>query len=374
MKHLSRVLVLTLSVWFSSLPARAVSFHITYDSSVSNSGYFSSIQSALNVVTNTYHVLFTNSCTVNFTCYWGAVGPFSAGVSLGENECQEMGTFTYAQITNALRAARNSLADSNSVASLPAGDPVATNKWWVPRIQVKLLPSLASIAGISANDTINDGSVSFASDVPFTFSPTNRLVPGKVDFIGVAEHEISEMMGRTFGLNQYNGGVYLPYDLFRFTNVNARCFDINASGVYFSVNNGTNVVKWFYPDYEFTGDDPQDWESSTIPDSYDSVVTDSETLPLSPADLTAMDILGYNLPSFPSPKLSTLRLTNGTFRISFTNLSGAPFSVFACTNLLVNTTNWTYLGEANEISNGFFQYIDTPALANRQYFYQVRMP
>ena len=52
-------------------------------------------------------------------------------------------------------------------------------------------------------------------------------MPGKFDFIGVAEHEISEVLGRGYGLNLGGPGGNLPFDLFRFTNSGAQAFNAN---------------------------------------------------------------------------------------------------------------------------------------------------
>jgi hypothetical protein len=374
MKHFWRGLFILVTGLFLGLPVRAVTINVTYDTSVSNSPFFSQIKSALGVVTNTFHVLFTNSSSVNLTCYWGTVGPFVGGVQLGENIYQRVGPFTYAEITNALRSARSSASDSNSVASLPASDPIATNKWWVPRAEVKALPSLASLASIgNPSDTVNDGSIAFADNVLFTFSPTNRQLLNHYDFIGVAEHEISEVMGRNSGLNVFPQGVYLPFDLFRFTNSGARNFNIDAANAYFSVNKGTNNLKNFCQDYTTTGDDPQDWEPGAVPDAFDTTANPGYILPLTPVDLTAMDVLGYNLPVFSASHLK-VTLTNGMLFLSFTNVAGAPFSVFMSTDVALDITNWTYLGAPAEISPGQYQYFDGQFSPRDNRFYRVSLP
>ena len=72
---------------------------------------------------------------------------------------------------------------------------------------------------------------------PYTFNPSDRDVSGDYDFIGVAEHELSEVMGRIPGLDQY--GFYVPNDLFRYTAPGTRNLTAYTPGAYFSINSGT---------------------------------------------------------------------------------------------------------------------------------------
>src|SRR5207248_2414981 len=112
-----------------------------------------------------------------------------------------------------------------------------------------------------------DGEIGFSTNVSFTFDPNNRSVPGKFDFIGVAQHELTEVMGRcTFDLTTH----YVPYDLFRFTNSGVRSLDVNSTtNAYFSIDNGLTALKTFYSN-RFVGD-VQDWKSSGVPDSFDAL-------------------------------------------------------------------------------------------------------
>ncbi|MBV9200850.1 MAG: hypothetical protein JO320_05860 [Alphaproteobacteria bacterium] len=53
----------------------------------------------------------------------------------------------------------------------------------------------------AANTSGIDGWVGFSSAADYTYDPDNRAVAGAYDFIGVAEHEIAEVMGR-YGMTQ----------------------------------------------------------------------------------------------------------------------------------------------------------------------------
>jgi hypothetical protein len=348
-----------------SLSARALTINVTYDSSVTNIGTLIQVQTAFGAVVQTIQNLYTNSATINITVYSANAGPFG-DIDLGESHTLVTGSpaFKYPQLTNALRLARTTIADSNSVASLPPSDPTGgtTSMWWIPRAEAKALNVL-----ISPTDPNSDGDVGFATNVNYTFDPNNRAVAGELDFIGVAEHELTEVMGRsTFGLESTN---YVPYDLFRFTSNGVRSLDANDTDVYFSVDNGVTELKFFNPN---NGGDIQDWASSTPPDSFDAFVTDGNELTLSAADLTAVDILGYNLNYLP-PRLTGMTLGNGSFQLNFTNTPGTTYTVLGTTNISLSTSNWTVLGTTIENLAGQFQFTDSQAGTNKLRFYRVRL-
>lgn len=355
------------SVWFF-LCARstpALTINPTYESSVAILTNAAQIESAFAAAVETFQSLYTNNATVNINVYWGPAGPFTNGIELGRSSLTALAS-SYSQITNALFINRASAEDTNSVASLPANDPTG-GPWYVPRAEIKVLG--LPVAGVSPNDSVNDGAVGFNSNVVYALDPDNRAVAGEYDFIGVAEHEISEVLGRiTLGLSTNIG--FVPFDLFRFTNNAERNFQLNATNVYFSVDNGATALKFFYTNATFG--DVNDWESTSAPDSYDAFVSDGEVLPISAADIATLDVLGYNGPGLAAPHLKGANLANGSFQLAFVNTPGIHFTVLASTNITVPTTNWNILGTAVEGPVGQFQFTDSSASANKHRFYQVR--
>jgi hypothetical protein len=82
----------------------------------------------------------------------------------------------------------------------------------------------------------------------------------------------------------------------------------------------------------------------------------------------------------PGQTVTSINLTNlgilpgGVFQLGFTNIPGALFNVFSATNLNEPFSNWLWLGEANEVSPGQFQFADTLGTNNSECFYTVTSP
>ena len=78
--------------------------------------------------------------------------------------------------------------------------------------------------------------------------------------------------------------------------------------------------------------------------------------------------------SVPIRITGTQMLGDGTFQLSFTNLTGASFQVLATTNLVLPASNWSTIGTAIEIppGSGQFRFTDSQATNLPQRFYRVR--
>jgi hypothetical protein len=67
-------------------------------------------------------------------------------------------------------------------------------------------------------------------------------------------------------------------------------------------------------------------------------------------------------------------LSNSLYQLSFSNISGAPFTVLYAPDFLSPSSNWTVLGLATETVPGQFEFTDTTATNTTQRFYRVRSP
>lgn len=270
-------------------PILGLSFNVTFDPSTATAppGFFAAFNDAVSF----YESEFTDPITVNMQVGWGEIDGRSLNPGdLGQSLTNQRGAFTYSQIRSALISDAKTQADAVAVSNLGTADPTGGRPFVMSNAEAKALGLLASDA------TGIDGWVGFRSTAPFSFDPNNRSEAGEYDFIGLAEHEISEVMGR-YGLTQ-NGassGVYSPIDLFRYSSAGSLQL-VPANGGYFSIDGGNTVINTFNG---IGGGDLSDWLGQTL-DSYNAFLTLGRELDVSAGDITEMDVIGYD--AVPEPK------------------------------------------------------------------------
>ena len=288
-----------------TLPARALTIVPTFDSTITSAGDASQIETAFNYAAQQIDDEFTNPITINIDVT-SVSGTDTLGMS--DTEYSYSGPtvgYTYSQLKGALLANATTPAAIEAVNNLPANNPTGVN-YAISNAESKAL----GLGSLTANGAENDGTFTFGTGYTYTFNPADRAVPGEVDFIGVAEHEITEIMGRTYILGQEvfgssNGSFYDPFDIFRFTADNTRSLTLSGSNVYFSINNGATDLNNFNT-FDANGGDPQDWAATTpyTADSFNAFSQDGYENNITPIDITTMNILGY----IPVPEPAALPL------------------------------------------------------------------
>ena len=264
--------------------AHALSFNLTYDNSTAGApaGFFTAFDNAIQF----YETTFADPITINLQVGWGKInGQNLSPGALGQSSTNGQVFSSFAPVKSALTSDAKSASDATSVANMPATDPTGGAFYAMSLAEAKAL-------GLKdANAPGLDAFVGFNSAAAFTFDPNNRAVPNEVDFIGIAEHEISEIMGR-YGLGQNfrPSGRYSPIDFFRYSSPGVLDL-VPANGAYFSIDGGTTVINTFNGT---GGGDLSDWAGATS-DSYNAFVTGGVKLPVSAGDITEMDVIGYDL-------------------------------------------------------------------------------
>ena len=290
-------------------------FNITYDSSVSSAP--AGFTTAITDVVNYYKSVFHDPITININVGWGEVaGQSLASGALGASETN-LGVFSYSQVKAALAADAKSADDGTAVASLPASDPTSGGSFVLATAEAKAL-------GLGAGATV-DGYVGFSSSVNYTFDPNNRAVSGAYDFIGVAEHEISEVMGRIALLGTPLGGLshtYSALDLFRYSSPGVRQLTAGKTA-YFSLDGGNTDLNNFNT---LSGEDTGDWASGGGNDAYNAFARSGVAELVSANDLRVMDAIGWDS--------GTSRIdTPPVVTVSNSNITASAGQVFAASSL-----------------------------------------
>lgn len=276
---------------YTSPTVNGLTFVIDWDSSVSTapSGFITGFETAVG-----YFLANLDSpvqpITISLNVGWGEAG----GQRLSFGALGESLTNIYQVDYSTLQARMASV--------LPGSDPIAASPhhYWVASAEEKAL-------GLISDNTLVDGSLGFSSKIKWNFT-TSAPASGQYDFISVAEHEISETMGRIAllgatisdnGVN-YIGG-YTPMDLLRFSAAGTRSLT-GGQSAYFSFDNGVSSsgnssspgLTYFN---STAGGDWGDWQSSGAlsagNDAYDAFASSGVQYHPSSVDQTVMHVLGY---------------------------------------------------------------------------------
>ena len=175
-----------------------MTINLTYDpdSTFTNAGLSASDIANMKAAASYAASQFTNNFTDNVNVNIKVTAVAGTG-TLGESNTSLRSFSSYAALRSAVSSDSKTADDATALSvggSLPSVDPIgSTHLYFVSRAEAKAL-------NLIPNDFTNDGTFTFGGGFSYTYDPANRAVSGKMDFIGVAMHEFSEIMGRIPGM------------------------------------------------------------------------------------------------------------------------------------------------------------------------------
>jgi len=188
--------------------------------------------------------------------------------------------------------------------------------------QIYITNANAKTLGLLSANSASDASISFNSTFSFDFDPSNGISAGKIDFVGVATHEIGHALGFESGVDildhnspDSNGNFYndyqftyvTPLDLFRYSTASI-AFNTNSGGVtegvedwtagtsdkYFSVDGGnTKIASFATGEVHGDGQQTSHWKAGQGTGIMNPTVSTGTLLSISQTDRRAFDVIGY---------------------------------------------------------------------------------
>lgn len=275
--------------------ATGLQIDLLWDSSVRAASNWSAIESAVVQAAKIFTSDFTNHAVLNIAVGLGEVaGSKLAAGALGESE--SLGYLTsYATVTKALTSADAGLVSSGQMAAgaVTADTALSGSTFFLASAEAKALGL------VNPTSTGVDGYIGLTSGSALYYpAGGGQIGASQYDAVGVAAHELSEVMGR-LGM-EGAGGRYTPLDLFRYTAPNTPG-NTPAAG-YFSTNFGTTSLNLF--NNPANGGDAADWATTTANarDAFDAFGNPGVITQVTATDLLEVASLGYK----PVGTLSTV--------------------------------------------------------------------
>ncbi|MGA2542364.1 MAG: NF038122 family metalloprotease [Verrucomicrobiota bacterium] len=341
-------LLLAVALFAFATPARALIIIPVWDSSITNDPNAATIQGTINMAIQFYEARFADPITVSITFQKESIG---LGTSFSF-----FAAIPYTQFLANLQRDATTTNDAIALAHLPPGpnNPVTGDA------NIKVKTANLKALGITGYEPPNgiDGAISLNTSI-MNLTRAN-INPDYYDLLGVAEHEIDEVLGLGSDLAATNDP--FPQDLFRYSSTGARTFTTDGDDAWFSLD-GTNLLVRFnqQPDGDYG-----DWWSNDgqphTPRVQDAFFTPGAT-PHPTVELIALDVQGYDLIPPPQPGIVNITLSGANLVLNGANgLATATYCLLTTTNLALPVNQWSSVATNVLTANGNFSFTATNAV------------
>jgi len=279
----------------SCLSANAnITINPTFDSSITNDPNAATIEAGIDQAISRFESSIENPISVSIDFQEVSSGLGASSTILNQ--------IPYSQYHSDL--ANNQILSANDMTALASLPMTSTNP---VNGNANVLLTVANLRALEGGTPSGfDSTISLNTSV-MNLSRTGAQNPNFFDLQAVASHEIDQALG-IGGSGSMIGNASLGFptgpvgsmDLFRYSGNGVRSYTTSTSATaYFSIDGGkTNLTNF---NQAGGGSDYGDWLGGSTPQVQDAFGTPGVNINLGVNELTALDVVGYNLVAVPEP-------------------------------------------------------------------------